>query len=225
MFYNFATLFTCLSLITVSIPVIPQPKIAQIDESHIMTLSEIEEELVLVGSEETESNEFEQAVIDMQNDMDRIEDITSSNIDWYIAYKNVINKYSYIIDPPETVYDYFTDDEIYLIQRVVETECFDGDFDSKCHVANVILNRIEDPDQRFGSTVEKVVTSENQFAYGRKIISDSTKLAVEYAFEIVDTTNGCIGFHSNKKTKTFNKWNYAFTDQIGHHFYREEEKN
>lgn len=41
----------------------------------------------------------------------------------------------------------------------------------------------------------------------------------------IGTTNGCIGFHSNKKTKTFNKWNYAFTDQIGHHFYREEEKN
>lgn len=87
MFYNFATWFTCLSLITANIPVIPQPKIAQMDESHIMTLSEIEEELVLVGSEETESNEFEQAIVDMQNDMDRIEDITSSNMDWYIAYK------------------------------------------------------------------------------------------------------------------------------------------
>lgn len=124
MFYNFATLFTCLSLITVNIPVIPQPKIAQMDESHIMTLSEIEEELTSVGSEETELNEFEQAVIDMQNDMDRIEDITSSNMDWYIAYKNVIDKYSYIIDPPETVYDYFTNDEIYLIQRVVETRMF-----------------------------------------------------------------------------------------------------
>ena len=165
MFYNFATLFTCLSLITVNIPVIPQQKIAQIDESHIMTLSEIEEELTLVGSEETESNEFEQAVIDMQNDLDRIEDITSSNMDWYIAYKNVIDKYSKIIPTPATVYDFYTEDEIYLIQRVVETECFDSDFDSKCHVANVILNRIEDPDQRFGSTVEKVVTSENQFLH------------------------------------------------------------
>lgn len=221
MFYNFVTWFTCLSLIIVNIPAIPQPKTAQMDEPHIMTLSEIEEELVLVGSEETESNEFEQAVIDMQHDMDRIEDITSSNMDWYITYKNVIEKYSYIIDPPETVYDYFTDDEINLIQRVVETECFDGDFDSKCHVANVVFNRIEDPEQRFGSTVDAVITSENQFAYGRNIISDSTKLAVEYAFEITDTTTGCIGFHSNKKTKTFNKWSYVFTDQIGHHFYRE----
>ena len=108
MFYNFATLFTCLSLITVNIPVIPQPKIAQIDESHIMTLSEIEEELT-VSSEETESNEFEQAVIDMQNDLDRIEDITSSNMDWYIAYKNVIDKYSKIIPTPATVYDFYTD--------------------------------------------------------------------------------------------------------------------
>ena len=222
MFYNLVTWFTCLSLI---IPVIPQGRVAQVDESHIMTLSEIEEELILSDSEETEQNEFEQAVLDMQSDMDRIEDITSSTMNWYIAYKSVINKYSEIIDPPETVYDCFTNDEIYLIQRAVETECFDGDFDSKCHVANVIFNRIEDPEQRFGKTVEEVITSEKQFAYGRKVISDSTKLAVEYAYEITDTTHGCIGFHSNKKTNTFNGWEYAFTDELNHNFYREKENN
>lgn len=225
MFYNFATWFTCLSLITVNIPVMPQSKIAQMDESHIMTLSEIEEELVLVGSEETELNEFEQAVIDMQNDMDRIEDITCSNMDWYIAYKNVIEKYSKIIPTPATVYDFYTEDEIYLIQRAVETECFEADFDSKCNVASVIFNRIEDPEQRFGKNVEEVITTKNQFVYGRKIISDSTKLAVEYAFEILDTTNGCVGFRNGYKPSKFQGWNYAFTDQIGHHFYREEEKN
>ena len=221
MFYNLATWVTFLSLI---IPVIPHGRVAQVNEPHILTLSEIEEELVLSNSEKTEQNEFEQAVIDMQSDIDRVEAITSSTIDWYIAYKNVINKYSEIIDPPETIYDCFDKDEIYLIQRAVETECFDGDFDSKCHVANVIFNRIEDPEQRFGKTVEEVITSEKQFAYGRKVISESTKLAVEYAFEITDTTNGCIGFHSNKKTSTFNGWEYAFTDELNHNFYREKEK-
>ena len=224
MFYNFATLFTRLSLITVIIPVIPQQKIAQIVASHIMTLSAIGEVLTLVGSAEPESNDCGQAVLDMQHDLDRIGDITSGHMDWYIAYKNVIAKYAKILPAPATAYDFYTEDEIYLIQRVVETECFDSDFDSKCHVSNVILNLIEDPDQRYGSTVEKVVTSDNHFAYGRNIISDSTSLAVEYAFDLVAPTNVWIGFPSNSKAKTFNKWNYAFTDQIGQHFYSDEEK-
>lgn len=175
-----------------------------------------------LANNELEENPYEWIEKAIETDLNAIESIDSS-LDWYIAYRNVVNKYAYIIDPPETVYDYFTDDEIYLIQRTVETECFDGDFDSKCHVANVIFNRIEDPEKRFGKTVEEVITSEKQFAYGRKNISESTKIAVEYAFEIVDTTNGCIGFHSNKKTNTFNGWKYVFTDSIGHNFYKEKE--
>ena len=216
MFYNLVTWFTCLSLI---IPVIPHERVTQVDEPHIMTLSEEE---IFPDSDESEQNKFEQAVKDMQLDMDQIEDITSSTMDWYIAYKNVIDKYTEIIDPPETVYDYFTDDEIYLIQRTVETECYDQDFDSKCNVASVIFNRIEDENKRFGDSVYEVITTPNQFSYSRKNISENTILAVEYSFEILDTTHGCIGFHSNKKTKTFNGWKYSFTDNIGHHFYKEE---
>ena len=57
-------------------------------------------------------------------------------------------------------------------------------------------------------------------AYGRKNITEDTIWAVMYAFEIEDTTEGALFFHSNNKTNTFNGANYIFTDSCGHHFYK-----
>lgn len=163
---------------------------------------------------------IEIAVEKMQNDMLEIEDIENQK-EWYIAYKEIIEKYANVLDPPETIYDYFTEDEIYLIQRTVETECYDKDFNSKCNVASVILNRIESSGE-FGESVEHIITAKNQFVYTREEITDDTVLAVEYAFEIKDTTNGCIAFRSDKKVKTWYGWNWSFTDSSGHHFYKQE---
>lgn len=160
-------------------------------------------------------------VEEMKNKMSEIESISDME-EWYIEYKKIVEEYADKIDPPESIYNVFTEDEIYLIQRTVETECYDQDFLSKCNVASVIFNRIELADL-FGDSVKEVITAPKQFAYGKKTISDSTKLAVEFAYQIMDTTNGCIGFHSNKKTNTFNNWKYSFTDNIGHHFYYIEE--
>lgn len=220
MFKKLVIWFTCFGLISSLIVVIAMNVTTKHvhSENNIMTLSEMKEN---VSVEEIQKvDEVDLVIAEMRSDMDAIESITD-NMEWFISYRSVIDKYSYILDPPETVYDYFSDEDIYLIQRAVETECYDQDFDSKCNVASVIFNRINDPEQRFGKTVTEVITADKQFVYGRKNISDSTKLAVEYAFEIVDTTNGCIGFHSNKKTEKFNGWNYVFTDDIDHHFYKE----
>ena len=63
----------------------------------------------------------------------------------------------------------------------------------------------------------------NQFAYYRKEISDSTVLALEYAFMIEDTTNGSIGFRSDKLVDGWNGWEYVFTDGK-HYFYKIKEK-
>ena len=123
-----------------------------------------------------------------------------------------------MLDPPETIYDYFTEDEIRLICRVVETETYDQDFMSKVNVANVVLNRYYS--DKFGETITEIVTSPYQFAYGRKNITEDTIWAVMYAFEIEDTTEGALFFHSNSKTNTFNGANYIFTDSCGHHFYK-----
>lgn len=175
---------------------------------------EIIQEIQLYNEEILIENE----ISNMQKEFDEIESI-SNNKDWYVAYKEIVEKYSYILDPPESVYDYYTDDEIYLIQRMVETECYQQDFESKVMVANVAFNRHESG--LFGESMTDVITNKNQFAYGRKIISEDTVLAVEFAYEIVDLTNGCIGFRSGVKKDTWNGWKRSFTDEnSGHHFYK-----
>lgn len=169
--------------------------------------------------EETESDTEDfyevkrQELLDKQDDIASIED----NKEWFLAYKSLIDEYSEWIDPPESIYDYFDDDEIYLMQRCVETETFEQDFDSKVNVASVILNRLES--EEFYDSVYDVIVP-GQFAYGRKNISEDTVLALEYAFMIGDSTDGALYFHSNDKTATFNNASYMFTDDSGHHFYK-----
>ena len=150
-------------------------------------------------------------------EMDEIESIGDAE-EWYIAYKEIVDKYSEWIDPPESIYDVFTDDEINIMCRVIETETYQAGFDAKVNVANVILNRIDSG--RFGDTVYEVCTKPGQFAYGRKIITEDTILALEYAYQIVDTTYGSVYFHSNQVAqKSWNGADYVMTDHVGHHFY------
>lgn len=174
---------------------------------------------------ETENIEPDPTELIIQEAQGKIYDISviEDKEQWFIAYKKIIEEYRDVIDPPLTVYDYYTDEEIYLIQRAVETECYDQDFMSKCNAASVVMNRIEIGGE-FGDTVEEVITKKNQFAYWRKDITESTILAVEYAFQIEDTTNGCIAFRSGEKPDEWYGWEYAFIDDAGHHFYREKEE-
>lgn len=171
--------------------------------------------------ENTELDPIELVIQEAQQKMYDISTIKNEE-QWFIAYKKIIEEYRDVIDPPLTIYDYLTDEEIYLIQRTVETECYDQDFMSKCNVASVVMNRIEIGGE-FGNTIEEIITKENQFAYWRKDITESTVLAVEYAYQIEDTTDGCIAFRSDKKLDEWYGWGYAFTDQCGHHFYRRKE--
>ena len=158
---------------------------------------------------------FEQA----RNDMKNIASLLQENPkEYYEEYMQVVICYSDEIDPPETIYNYYTDEEVYLIQKCVETEAHDADFISKVNVANVILNRIES--DRFPNTVQEVITSPKQFAYGRDEIANDTKEAVEFAFMFEDTTNGALFFQSVAPFEKFNGASYIFTDDIGHHFYK-----
>lgn len=179
-------------------------------------LSDITYEIVFEEVIE-EPDPYEIAIQKMQEKMTEIESI-EDNKEWFLAYKDIVFEYAEWIDPPETIFDYYTEDEIRLICRVVETETYQCDFDSKVNVANVVLNRIESGE--FGETVEEIITTENQFAYGRETITEDTILAVIFSFEIQDTTNGALFFHSNEKTEMFNDAKYIFTDNAGHHFYK-----
>lgn len=140
---------------------------------------------------------------------------------WFISYKLLLEQ-NQDVDRPKTIYDEFSEEEIYLIQRVVETETYQRSFECKTNIASVVLNRYYSG--RFGDTITEVVTTPYQFAYVRKDITEETLLAVEYAFEIGDTTQGALFFHSFKEAeeprKTFCGADYIFSDDAIHHFYK-----
>ena len=185
------------------------------DVSEPVLLSDITYEIVFEEVIE-EPDPYEIAIQEMQEKMSEIESI-EDNKEWFLAYKDIVFEYAEWIDPPETIFDYYTEDEVRLICRVVETETYQCDFDSKVNIANVVLNRIESGE--FGETVEEVITTESQFAYGREVITEDTILAVMFAFEFEDTTNGALYFHSNKQTDMFCGKSYIFSDDAVHHFY------
>lgn len=137
--------------------------------------------------------------------------------EWYLAYKGFIEDYPEF-DRGSTLYDRYNDDEIYAMQRVIETEVYGCDFDAKANVASVILNRIEG-DNGFPNDAITVCTAPGQFVYSRKQISEDTKLALEYAAEIEDTTNGALYFNSMSPMDSWNGRTRIFTDHVGHSFY------
>ena len=174
---------------------------------------------VIKTTEEIKQEEFNSRL----NEIKHIKE--KNKEEWFQAYKDLTFEYAEWVDPPETVFDVFSEEEVKLICRAVETETYDQNFDSKVNVACVIFNRIESG--KFGDTVTEVITNPNQFAYGRKNMTESTILAVMYAYEMEDTTDGCIAFRSGKKpevwylNKTKTKyWTRQFIDDTGHGFYK-----
>lgn len=154
----------------------------------------------------------------MQQEMLEIKYIEDQK-EWFLAYKDIIFKYIKWIEVPQTIFDVYTEEEITLMCRTVETECYDQDFASKCNVASIIFNRIEQGGE-FGNSVTEVITKENQFAYGRENITQDTILSIMYVYEIGDTTDECIAFRSDCSPETWYGWKYSFTDDAGHHFYK-----
>ena len=134
-----------------------------------------------------------------------------------MEYKDIVSEYEEYLDPPETIYDYYTDAELDLLFRVVQAEIGDYSFNQKCNVVSVILNRIDD--SRFPNTMSGVLVP-NQFSTisnGRiynVTVDESTILACEYVFMFGDTTGGALFFDSNGAL------NYKFLFNDGaHNFY------
>lgn len=163
-------------------------------------------------------SEIEIVMEEMNQKIMEIESIEDRE-EWFLAYKYIVYEYVKWFGAPQTVFDVYTEEEITLICKAIETECYDQDFMSKCNVASVILNRI-DQGGEFGSSAIEVITKENQFAYGREDITENTILSLMYAYEIGDTTDGCVAFRSDKCPETWYGWKYIFTDDAGHHFYK-----
>ena len=147
------------------------------------------------------------------------------NKEYFIEYKKLIEEYSEWIDRPETIYDYFTEEELDLLFRVVEAEATAGGFNEKVNIASVIFNRLAH--YEFGDTLDKILVK-SQFsplrdgrAYKVEITED-TILACEYAFMIEDTTNGAIFFESKGSNIHDSYAEFLFQDGIGHKFYKEK---
>lgn len=145
--------------------------------------------------------------------------------EWFIQYKEIIHKYQDYIDPPESIYDYYTQKEIELLCKVVQAECGDYyGFDAQCNIVSVIFNHIDHPD--YPNTMKGVLFKKNAFStvssgrYKRQPVTEQALLACEYVFMMGDTTDGCIAFRSDKKPKTWYGWKYQFTDNSGTHYYK-----
>lgn len=166
--------------------------------------------------------EIDNAIEEMNYEMTEIETITDKK-EWFIAYKSIIEEYSYIIDPPETIYDYFSEEELDLLFHVVQAEVGDEySFESKVNVANVIFNRFYH--ERFPDTLSDILVCD-QFSpiadgrYREVEVTEDTILACEYAFILEDTTDGCLFFDSNN---TLN-YQFVFNDST-HNFYKYREE-
>ena len=57
--------------------------------------------------EEVELEKKQQEVLEKQEQLKTIQD----KKEWFLAYKELIEEYSEWFDPPETIYDYYTEDE------------------------------------------------------------------------------------------------------------------
>lgn len=138
---------------------------------------------------------------------------------WFKLYYHTLFEQYDLDDLPETPYDVFTEEQINIMLKCIETEAHEASFESKVNVASVILNRVEH--DMFPTDPIEIVTGENQFSYGRNNIEESTVYALLYSFMIEDPTNGCIAFRSDSSvTKEWNGWTKQFTDESGHTFYK-----
>ena len=146
---------------------------------------------------------------------------------WFVAYKNILYEYQDIIPYEEytdNIYNAFSQYDIDVLQRIVEAEVTDGDFNSKVNVANVIFNRLRD--KTFPKTIPEIVFQSGQFQpvsdgrYYSVEVTESTILAVEYAYMFEDTTYGAIYFESGESYVHSRYATYLFKDAVGHHFYK-----
>lgn len=195
----------------------------QILETKVETIEKNITELTSVIDEVEDIKDvtYDMKLFEFQTEMTAI-DLIEDKEKWFLEYMDLCERYSEYIGMPVTIYDVYTEEEIYLIQRMVETEAGGGDFLSKVHVADVVWNRMNN--EKWPNTIDQIIVL-NQFAFGKRIISESTRLAVEYSFMFPDETNGALAFHSMEKSERFGNYYYIFSDSINHHFYGEKKND
>lgn len=200
-----------------------QEEIVTQEEPIMKMVSQSHCEQVTTHHIEEIKSDYEIAIEEMTKKLVNIESI-DDKMEWFLAYKAIIDEYKDFYDPPETIYDIFTDEELDLLFRVVQAEIGDEySFKQKVNVASVIFNRLKHdrfPDALLEILIPSQFSTISSGRYKTVEVSETTILACEYAFAIGDTVDGCLFFDSNSKLK----YKYVFNDGA-HNFYTLKEEN
>lgn len=135
----------------------------------------------------------------------------------FIKYKSALKKNSELLDPPETIYDCFSKEDIKYIHKAVETETHEQNIIAKVNVASTILSRFDNG--KYGGSLKEIITSPRQFVYGRNNIDEETVLAVELAFMFKTKYGDSLYFQSAGYMEEFNGAKYMGFDGC-HYFYK-----
>lgn len=173
-------------------------------------------------------------IINLFSDFEKVEAEEYPPDEYYhkssFSVKEEIESVEEIIPSHDIEYYYsgitMSDEEYDIFCRTIETEVTgEGNYQSKLHVAEVILNRVKN--SRFPNTIKDVCWAPGQFSYSltpdryhNLPISETTKQVVNDVFNVVyDDTNGALFFCSG--SLSFDSWaSYIFTDDVGHKFYK-----
>lgn len=130
-------------------------------------------------------------------------------------YTTSVNN-SHIKITDQSVYDVFTEEEVYLICRMVETETHGCCFMSKVHCAETAFARLRDG--KWGANMTQIITSPGQFVYSRKNITPDTLAAVNYAYQYQTETENAVMFKIGKQ-KSWSGYGYILTDPENQSYY------
>ncbi len=162
----------------------------------------------------------------LEKELNDIEYLKTDDKKTYLhEFYNIVAKYEF--DPPETIYDICPTDEIILFAKLVEAEATSGDFDSKCNVASVVLNRVHSDE--FPNTITEVILQKKpctQFSpmsdgrINQVEITENSLKAIEYVFLFGDTSQLALYFDNATNSWSSKTQEYIFTDSLNHSFYK-----
>jgi hypothetical protein len=127
--------------------------------------------------------------------------------------------YVYEENTVDSIYDAFSEEEIYYLQRMVETETQGCCFISKVYTAEVGLARYYQNEGKL--SLVTIITSPSQFTYWRTNISQDTIWAVEYAYQHATEAQNAL-FFKKGYSATWYGYDHLFECPAGHDFYGTE---
>lgn len=136
-----------------------------------------------------------------QKEISQLDEIKEDMMEYILQYKTILDKYPEISSEIATIYDVFTEDEITLVCRCIQSEVENCPFFAKVHVAEVVLNRLYS--DAYPNEISKVVVP-GQFSLSRDYYSEESLLAFEYAY-LFETEEmfDCFNFQSAGESETF----------------------